>query len=59
MEYLLKAGLLMTLLPFILIKVLSWCEAEVSMSFKRTTAGVLLAGILVLATWLTVYIITF
>ena len=59
MEYLLKTGLLMTLLQLILIKVLSWREAGASQSFKITTEGVLLSIILVLDIWFAIYIITF
>ena len=58
MEYLLKIGLLMTLLPVILIRILVWCEVKALRPFKVTVL-ILLAGISLLIIWLTIYIITF
>lgn len=59
MEYLIKAGLIMCLLPILLIKILSWCEIEVSVMFKEVTVSVLLIGIALLAVGFVYFVITY
>ena len=48
MEYALKIGLLMALLPVLLIKIVSMCEIDVSQKFKEVTVMILLIGIALL-----------
>lgn len=59
MEYLLKAGLLMTLLPVIFIKMLSLLEMDIRFKFQQVIILTLLTGVTLLVVSFTYFIITF
>ncbi len=59
MEYLLKAGLVLFIIPLIMARVCVMLEIEVSERIKTLVVIPIIIGFFVLVAWLAIYIITF